>query len=88
MSTIFRVVDLTQPHPESETKSPLQAGAPGTVDLGRLRGQLQEIRDALTPVVADQEGKGFHLDTIELWLRQLGKNRDAQNLIRKLFRIA
>lgn len=67
MSTVFRVVDLTQAQPEGETKSPLQAGDRGTVDLTKLRTELQDIRDALSPVVAEQgDEKAFHLDTMEL----------------------
>lgn len=67
MATEFQVVDLTQGPPGEETESLLQGRAVGTVDLGQLRSQLDEIRDALSPVLADQsESQGFHLNSMEL----------------------
>lgn len=65
MGTQFKVVDLSAPG------SPLQAveSISGLIDLDDLRGQLEEIRNALSPVVADGPGAdtdGFHLKTLEV----------------------
>jgi len=63
MASAFSVVDLTQ------GQSPLQATQHGRIDLDDLRGQLEEIRDALTPVVAHQaQDERLRLQSLELSL--------------------
>lgn len=92
MSTIFRVVDLTQSNPQAEAQSPLQAGGIGSVDLDQLRGQLEQIREGLTPVLADQaKEQTFHLQSMELdltvglegqvWFVAKGKGEASLRLI-------
>lgn len=68
IATEFQVVDLTQEAPGAQTESLLQGRAVGSVDLGQLRSQLDDIRDALSPVLAEQaeSAGGFHLNTMEL----------------------
>jgi hypothetical protein len=60
MAATFKVVDLTQ------ASTPL-AGGPGIgeVDLDRLRGELEQIRDGLSPVM-EQEQKTMKLREIEI----------------------
>ncbi|HEX8101115.1 MAG TPA: hypothetical protein VF533_00745 [Solirubrobacteraceae bacterium] len=63
MSTNFDVVDLSQ------RESLLQGEdmATGSVNLEDLRGQLEEIRDALSPVVTSPvPGDGLRLESLEL----------------------
>ena len=64
MSTLFRVVDLTQP--DLNVASPLQAGKLGAVDLDQMRSQLTQIRDALSPVLEEEPQKSIQLQSIEL----------------------
>lgn len=69
MSTTFGAVDLTSARPFEETASPLAGSAPGVVNLDALRSQLNEIRDALSPVIEQQSAQqGFHLNELELSL--------------------
>lgn len=61
MGAKFQVVDLSRP------ATPLAGGAGvGEVDLDHLRGQLAEIRDALTPVLDDQAEARMKLREIEV----------------------
>lgn len=63
----FKVVDLSQSSTAEE--SILQASGNGEVNLQLLREQLEEIRDGLMPVIADQtENGGLHLESLELAL--------------------
>jgi hypothetical protein len=66
----YGVLDLT-------TENPMQVTAEGEafwpgkgheVDLGKLRGQLEEIRDAILPVASATtvRNDGFGLQTLEL----------------------
>jgi hypothetical protein len=68
-TTTFGVVDLSKTAPFEEAASPLAGAAAAVIDLDRLRGQLNEIRDALSPVLDQQSAQnGFRLSSMELQL--------------------
>ena len=66
----YGVIDLSAESPVQVTAEgeAFWAGKPGGVDLGKLRSQLEEIRDAILPVAAEPAGAqgGFGLQTLEI----------------------
>ncbi|TML45289.1 MAG: hypothetical protein E6G19_05265 [Actinobacteria bacterium] len=66
----YGVIDLSTESPVQVTAEgeAFWAGKPGGVDLGKLRSQLEEIRDAILPVAAGPDGAvgGFGLQTLEI----------------------
>lgn len=70
MATEFGVVDL------SGEGSLLQGASTGSVDIDELRGQLEQIRAALDPVVAGEGGTGaVKLKTLEVTLTVSAEGR-------------